>query len=268
MLQARALMIPETPTLSFDTTVPQAIEHFKSSPSSFAVVRASPERLHGVLTEASLVQVYLKYKNDPDRESLILYRNYFEPAQLIHEHEEFTEVVKKLMTAVGHRLFVINSAGALVGHITAKHILPFFSQPGAETHRPSKELQSQMMFFESFFSQSPFMMHSVNHDGHIQMANQMLHAVLGYEYGELIGKTIFDLYPKENHQKAQAGIKTIFSQGYHQIVHGKMLHKSGRQIEIELVSRALEDSGAKPIGTITVSRPLDMKILLEALPNI
>jgi PAS domain S-box-containing protein len=109
------------------------------------------------------------------------------------------------------------------------------------------------------------MMHSVNSQGFIQMANEMLHAILGYEYGELIGKTIYDLYPKRNHEKAQEGIKTIMSQGYHSIVKSEMVRKDGSHVSVELASRALEDPWKNPIGTITVSRPLEMKLLLEAL---
>ncbi len=269
MITARELMNPMTPALSFDSTVKDAIAFFESHPQQFATVSASRDRLQGVLTEGNLVKIFLRYQTQPSKEALIFYRDCFEPTQLIHQTEPFHEVVKKIMTSVGHRVFVIDEKSELVGHITAKDVLPFLV--GKQDTKPAiqgaafDELKSQLYMYESFFSKSPLMMHSVNPSGFIQMANEMLHALLGYEYGELIGKTIFDLYPKAAHSQAQEGIKTILSKGYHQVIQAEMVHKDGRAIKVEMASRALEDPWKNPIGTITVSRPLDMKLLLEVL---
>lgn len=271
MIQAKNIMHRQTPVLSFDTTIPEAIEFLKNCNEGFAAVQASPERLHGVLTEAPLMQIFLRYQAQPARETLIEHRDLFEPAQLTHEDEYLPEIVKKVVTAVGHRVFVINRAGEVVGYITAKDVLPYFSPKGPEIagdKKPMENWKSDLYLFETFFSKSPFMMHSVNKDGVIQMANEILHTVLGYEYGELIGKTIFDLYPESAHTKAEAGIKTIFSKGYHKVVNGKMVHKKGKAIDVELVSRALTNQFSETIGTMTVSRPIDMKYLLECLPNL
>ena len=125
MITARDLMNPMTPALSFDSTVQDAIAFFEKHPQQFATVSAGKDRLHGVLTEGALVKVFLRYQTQPSKEALIFYRDCFEPTQLIHETEVFHEVVKKVMTAVGHRVFVIDAAGELIGHITAKDILPF-----------------------------------------------------------------------------------------------------------------------------------------------
>jgi PAS domain S-box-containing protein len=272
MLIAKDLMNPSTPALSFDSTVTEAIEFFETHPHHFATVSATKDRLQGVLTEGNLVRVFLRYQTQTAKDALIFYRDCFEPAQLILQNEPFAEVVKKLMTAVGNRVFVIDTAGNMIGHITAKDILPYLA--GHPTQKPSMpvapdagmdELRSQLYLYESFFSKSPLMMHSVNQQGLIHMANEALHAVLGYEYGELIGKTIYDLYPKESHEKAQAGIQTIFTQGYHQVVQSAMVHKNGKLVPVELSSRALEDPRKRAVGTITVSRPLEMKQLLEIL---
>lgn len=268
MTTARDLMNPMTPALSFDSTVEDAIHFFEDHPQQFAAVSASRDRLNGVLTEGNLVRIYLRYQTQPAKDALIFYRDCFEPTQLILETEPLPEVIKKIMTSVGHRVFVIDSHGHLVGHITAKDILPYLGGKKQAKVQPSEafdELRSQLYLYEGFFSKSPFMMHSVNHQGFIQMANEMLHSILGYEYGELIGKTIYDLYPRQSHEKAQEGIKTILSQGYHQVIQAEMVHKNGSLIKVEMASRVLEDPWKNPIGTITVTRPLDMKLLLHGL---
>lgn len=264
-------MNPKTPVISFEASVPEAIDYLKNHAEGFAIVQASAERFHGVVTEASMMRMFLRFQSQPDKDAVILYRDLFEPAQLIQEDEFFPELVKKIVTAVGSRVFVINRAGALAGYITAKDILPYFSQtpPSAAAEaKPMEHLRSDLYLFETFFAKSPFMMHSVNKEGHIRMANEMLHSVLGYEYGELIGKTIFDLYPKEAHAQAAAGIKTIFSKGFHQVVRGKMVNKAGEAIEVELVSRALTNQLNEIVGTMTVSRPFDMNYLLTKMSHL
>lgn len=285
MFQAKDLMNPGTPSIAFDQTVAEAIHFFKTHSSGFVTVKAADDRYQGVLTEGNLVRVFLKSQAQPEKEALIFYRDCFEPMQLIHQDEEFAEIVKKIMTAVGNRVFVIDNQGVIVGHITAKDILPAFTfsaksegsdkkplnskgdvssssrEPGAQLD----SMKSELYLYESFFEKSPFMMHSVNPKGVIQMANEILHTLLGYAYGELIGKTIFDLYPKENHKKAEAGIQTILNHGFHKVIQAQMIAKDGQTIEVEMASRALTDPSGKSVGTITVSRPLNMDQLLAAL---
>lgn len=270
MIQAKNIMRRKTPVLSFDTTVPEAIEFLKNSVEGFAAVQASPERIHGVLTEGPLMQIFLRYQANTERDTLILHRDLFEPAQLTNEDELLPEIVKKVVTAVGNRCFVINKQSQVVGYITAKDILPYFSPTGPvmDDKKPMENLKSDLYLYETFFAKSPFMMHSVNREGVIQMANEILHTVLGYEYGELIGKTIFDLYPASAHSKAEAGIRTIFTKGYHKVVHAKMVNKKSEMVDVELVSRALTNQYSETIGTMTVSRPMDMKFLIDCLPQL
>jgi PAS domain S-box-containing protein len=279
MIYAKDLMAQGTPSVAFDQTVIEAIDYLKTHPTGFVAVKATDDRYQGVLTEGNLVRIFLRSQSQPEKQALIFYRDCFEPMQLIHEDEEFPEIVKKIMTAVGNRVFVIDGNGAIVGHITAKDILPTFVGKGGSPARvspqpavalPSGQLEmmkSELYLYESFFEKSPFMMHSVNPKGEIQMANEILHAVLGYPYGELIGKTIFDLYPKENHKKAQAGIKTILHDGYHAVIQAQMITKGQEVLEVEMASRALTDQKGVAVGTITVSRPLKMDYLLRNLDS-
>jgi PAS domain S-box-containing protein len=276
MIQAKKIMRAGTPSLSFDQTVADAVEFMNSHSDHFVAVKAADDRYHGVLTEGNLVRIYLRSQSQMDKQALIFYREWFEPMQLIQETEEFPEIVKKIMTSVGHRVFVIDSQGVVVGHITAKDILPYFENKKMELSRPEKaapiagsleQLKSELYLYESFFEKSPLMMHSVNPLGEIQMANEMLHSVLGYQYGDLIGKTIFDLYPKEAHKKAEAGIKTILHQGFHQVIQAQMVTKVGEVIEVEMASRVLLDQNSKPVGTMTVSRPLKMELILKSLKS-
>ncbi len=280
MITAKEIMTAETPSLSFDTSVLDAIYFLSTHKDNFVAVRADAERYHGVLTEAAMMQIFLRYQRNPETEALIFYRQYFEPMQLIQEGEIFPDIVKKLATAIGNRCFVINSRSQVIGHISAKDILPYFTKEyGLQAEKKAKvappmteqfrtqleDTRSDLYLYESFFTNSPFMMHSVDSKGEIRMANQMLHQVLGYQYGELIGKTIFDIYPPENHAVAAEGIKKILSRGYNNVSNGQMVTKDKKLVEVELISKALQDQTHQSIGTITVSRPLKMSVLLEMM---
>jgi PAS domain S-box-containing protein len=274
MVTAKEIMHRATPVLAFDCSIPDAIDYFRTSAFDFAVVQASADRFHGVLTEGILMRIYLRYKTHPQKEALIHYREHFEPAQLIHQNEPFSEIVKKIVTAVGNRVFVINEKSAVIGYIKAKDILPFFSSTKTKNETapvasadPS-DIQSHLYLYENFFTQSPFMMHSVNRKGEIQMANEILHRVLGYEYGQLLGKTVFDLYPQNVQKKVAESLSQIIESGSHKIVLGQMVHQSGDLIEVEMVSRALTDQIGTVIGTVTISRPVDMKYLLQCMPHL
>lgn len=268
MLIAKDLMNVNVPSLSFDATVIEAVEYFEHVKSDFAVIYATKERLQGVLTEPELIKIFLRYQSNNSKDTMIFYRDCLLPVQLVHESTGLHEVIKKVMTSVGNRIFVIDDKSELIGYITARNVLPILAgkQDAKKVAGPAfDEMKSQLYLYESFFSKSPFMMHSVNPQGYIQMANEILHQTLGYEYGELIGKTIFDLYSKQSHEKAQKGIQTIISKGYHQVVLTEMVRKNGEIIPVELASRLLEDPWHNPIGTITVSRPTDMNSILSKL---
>lgn len=279
MIRARDVMRKNTPVLDFDQTVSEAIVFLQKKDHGFVAVRASEDRYQGVLTEASLMRVYMRFQTQTEKESLIFYRDLFEPLQLISENEPFPEIVKKVVTAIGNRVFVIDEQTKVVGFITAKDILPLLAggaiaeqvivknQSTGQDGEDSKSLNSNLYLYESFFTNSPFMMHSVNQEGTIQMANEVLHRVLDYEYPHLIGKTIFEIYPLENHQKAREGLQKILDSGFHNITQGQMLTKDGARVDVELVSKALRDQNNRPLGTITVSRPIDMKVLLKVLPG-
>lgn len=276
MVTARDLMKINIPTLNFDMTVPQAIKFMSESISHFAVVEADSSRMNGVITEAALMKIYLRYQTQPEKETLILYRDLFDPIQLVLESEDFTQVVKKIMVSVGNRVIVVNADGKATGYITPKDILPYFnddlkSLKGGvvipKLNSDIEALKSDLYMYETFFTKSPFLMHSVNLQGNIQMANESMHAVLGYNYGDLIGKSVYDIYPQTNHEKVSSALKSVTDKAYQKIVKGQMVRADKKNIEVEMMTRALCNEKGESIGTITVSRPFDMEYFLSCLPN-
>jgi PAS domain S-box-containing protein len=253
------------PFFNYDTSLAELFDRLSGLPEGFAVVGES-SRAHGVIHEGTLLQIFLKHKQNPKYDALIFYRNYFDPIQFVQQEEDLNLVLKKVLMSVGNRIFVLNSDQKIIGYITAKDVLPQFLGSRNQCHgEGSKKWDTDFSFYEYFFDKAPFMMHSVNSEGKIQMANEMLHRVLGYDYPELIQRHLSDLYTEENWAKAQKGVQVIFKEGFHKVVKSAMLTKSGEAIEVELASRALLNPLGYRIGTVTVSRPLDMNVLIQSL---
>jgi PAS domain S-box-containing protein len=112
------------------------------------------------------------------------------------------------------------------------------------------------------------MMHSVDKEGRIIMANAKIHRVLGYEDGELVGMTIFDLYAKSCHHEALSGLKKIQEAGVHNSIYSTMMTKRGAKIRVDIVSSALLGLHKEFLGTISVSRIVDSELLLRALHGV
>lgn len=284
MLTAAEVMNHDLPLLNFDISVPEAMKKMASGKSSFYAVYATRDRLHGVVTEAGMVRIFLRYQQNPTKRELIHYRDCFEPIQLVSRGEVFPELLRKLVSAVGHRVFVIDLEGQVLGYVQIRDILPYFTESveavenedkimiskekSTRPQVPKEQLEgvkSDLYLYEGFFVKSPFMMHSVSPDGEIRMANEIIHQFLGYDYGELIGQPVYVLYPKENHGKVIDGMRKIFDKGFYRVVKGEMLTKSGESVDVEMVSRSLLDQKGEPVGTVTVSRPINIKNLLSML---
>jgi len=265
MIQAKNLMNAPVPFFHYDMSLNELFDHVSHLPEGFAVV-GDESRAHGVIHEGILLQIFLKHKHTPNQKALIFYRDFFDPIQFVQQEEDLNSVLKKVLTSVGNRIFVINSEQKIVGYVAARDVLPqFFGNRNRTQVEGYNKWETDFYFYENFFDKAPFMMHSVNSEGRIQMANEMLHRVLGYEYPELIQRHLSDLYTSDNWLKAQTGMQVIFKKGFHKVVNSAMRMKNGEVIEIELASRALLDAQGQAVGTVTVSRPIDMNVLIKSL---
>ncbi len=130
------------------------------------------------------------------------------------------------------------------------------------------DIENLLKMYRNVFEDSPYMMHSVNSDGRVIMANRRLHNILGYEDNEMIGKSLSDLYPKTVMHEAIGGLETIKKNGFHHVTYTTMLRKSGEKIRIDIASSALRSPKGDFIGTISISRLVDSEDLLRALHGI
>ena len=114
-------------------------------------------------------------------------------------------------------------------------------------------------------SDAKSVLQSVGPNGGIILANEKRHEALGYEPGELLSKTIFDLYPPSVHKEAAAGLKKVMADGRHNLTYSSMVKKDGGIIRVDLASTSLRDENRPFLGTFPVSRQYGSDARLRSL---
>ena len=92
--------------------------------------------------------------------------------------------------------------------------------------------------------------------------------MLGYEDGELVGKTIFDIYDDSMHEEAREGLKKVVETGYHYITYTTLKRRNGETVRCDIASSPLQDERGEFISTISVLRPVDADDLLKILDKV
>jgi hypothetical protein len=80
---------------------------------------------------------------------------------------------------------------------------------------------------------------------------------LGYAPGQLLGKSIEDLYAKPFHQDARDSLHVLLSEGASLQVLSQMLTSKGEILNVEIQSSVFHDSNGRPAGTISITRVLE-----------
>lgn len=237
----------------------------------------------GILTELNLARAILREHVGQEKKEIVYHHKdlLLQPA-VVEYNSSIVEVVNVLLASENHRVYVTNAQGKIIGVISPVDLLYFLNGEEKKFHDLQKELHAAhekitnlstaitslkqiTEVYKDLYEDAPTMMHSVDSEGKIIMANKKIHEVLGYEDGELVNKSILELYPKSVHHEALAGLKTILDKGEHKEVYTTMLTKKGEKLRVDLVSTALKDEYDKNIGSITVSRTVDSDNLLRAL---
>jgi PAS domain S-box-containing protein len=262
----------------------QAEKVFFDHRLSTASVLVDKKRILGVMTDFQFLKFFLLKNSDPNKARVKDFAEELDPVVLIDESEPITTAFKLMMQSPSHRIYV-TAQGFLTGALSPKDILPFLAGDNAmERHRDDKDLvaarikikllltelskaQATLEDYQQVFNSSPYMMHSVDLDGKITMANPMMHYVLGYRDHELIGKHITDLYSQQYHREAMAGLARVKITGFQPIVNTLMVRKDKELVKVDLASTAKTGPEGEVIGTVTISRISDSGKMLEALSS-
>ena len=252
----------------------------------YAPVVTPNKEVLGMLSEMGLIKASLRQYLEPDiHEKVVHHKELLDEPTFIEEDSSIDDVVKAIMKSPNNRLLVKNKQGLMVGIISPKDLLWLvsgqqkksvnlkvelekFKQEATNLSSKLSDIENMLKMYRNVFDDSPYMMHSVNSDGQVIMANKCLHNILGYEKNEMIGKSLSDLYPKTVMHEAIGGLETIKKNGFHHVTYTTMVKKSGDKIRIDIASSALRSPKGDFVGTISISRLVDSEDLLRALHGI
>ena len=240
----------------------------------------------GVLSELTLLKAYMLHKTKFQKSDKVGHHvDLLEPVSYVKVTATLAEVLREMITTPTHRLLVKDEKDKIVGIISPKDLMrAMLGEPNPNQNIRQKLLETQaelektvlkiqtiektLDVYQKAFQETPYMMHAVNAKGTILMSNRCEHEILGYEDGELVGKSIYDIYPSVMHSDAERGLKTVIQQGFHHMTYTTLLRKDGSQVRCDIASSSLQDEKGKFLSTITVLRAIDSEALLRSLHGI
>jgi PAS domain S-box-containing protein len=283
---AKDLMTEKPMHVQSGASIMEATDFFLEKEVTSAPVINPLGELLGVLTDLGLVKSFLlQHASISKHDKIAHHLEVLEKAEFVSEETAVLDVVKAMIKAKAHRVLVVNDKGKLTGIVSPTDILLFLKGQQKKSHslkeqlKDSEEhveklkgevsdLRDNLDRYQGLFSETPYMMHSIDENAKIIMANKKIHQVLGFEPGELVGKTLFDIYPKTVQHEALAGLKKIQKEGFHHLTYTSMKKKSGELVRVDIVSSSLHDHYGKFLSTISVAREIDSEALLRALHGV
>lgn len=286
MRTASEIMTPNPKMIASGDSLTDVIKLFiENGITSSPVINPIGEIL-GVLTELSLVKAYMLHKakfNTSDRVGH--HTELFEVITYINEQSPLADVLKVMVNSPTKRLLVKDSSDKIVGIISPKDIMrAILGTNGAsqnireklvetegrlkETLNKVESMEKHLEVYRKVFHETPYVMHAVDENGIIIMANKREHELLGYKEGELIGKSMYDLYAEPMHEAAARGLKAIIDGGHQNVTYTSLRHHNGTTIRCDIASSSMRDRHGKFLSTISVLRPMDSEELLRILNGI
>lgn len=258
------------PVLRSDRTLEEA-EQFLREHRAVAVPVVTPGgNLVAVLTDFQLLKCFLKRSQQTP--NLLFVGNYLsemDPVKTIDEDESILEAFRQMVASPNHRIIVVK-ANQITGMLEPSDLFSVMSEKEPKkgerpTKRRTRSEEAAAVPMESLMlAQAPATVHAVDFGGTIQYANKFVHILLGYDDGELIGKTLRDLYPTTSHEDAFNGLLRIRQIGYHAQVNVSMVMKNQELVKIDVVTLLRYDDKGMPAGTVTIGH-LDEKAMNEQL---
>ena len=263
-----------------------AVEVYNSKNFTTAAVITPLGEILGQLTDMDLLKALVHHKNQGVKYSKIIHaKEYFEPVFYVNEEDHLKDVIREMTKSSTHRVLVKGRRDKITGIISPKDILHKLHETENNEATLFEELQSlykeneslkeklsemsnYLQTYDAVFQSGLYMLHSVDSSGRIILANEKLHETLGYDAGELLGKTIFDIYPSTVHREASAGLKKVMADGRHNLTYSSMVKKDGSIIRVDLASASLRDENGHFLGTFTISRQYGSDAMLRSLHGV
>lgn len=267
-------------TLDEGTTLAEAAQFFASHKLTTVPVTGEGGRIIGVLSDFHLLRALLKSRQETGPGATLKdVKEELDPVVTIHEDDSIVSAFRLMVQSPNHRIYAMHG-DRLCGALSPKDVILFMAgvkdrneqimdelvQKQIETIlRELNDTRRRLTEYQAMFHDAPYLMHSVDLSGKVTAANRMIHFVLGYDDGELIGKSLRQLYPPENYQQAMQGLDTVTKLGFHPVVNAVMVKKDAGLVRVDIASTLKSDDKGVPVGTITVGRLSDTYRMINYL---
>lgn len=286
MRTAQEIMTPKPKMVLGSDKLEDVMKLFLEQGITSSPVLSSNQTPLGILSELNLTKAYMLHRSKVQGSDKVAHHmDLLDPIVSVPEDAPISEVLKEMVSAPTHRILVKNRADQIVGIISPKDLMRAMigqNNPAQNLKEKLKETETRLKLallkvtqvekhldvYSQAFHETPYMMHAVNDKGIILMANKRSHDVLGYKNGELIGKSIFDLYTKPMHPEAVEGLKKVMATGSHHLTYTSLQKKDGSHVRCDIATSALFDEHKKFMSTISVLRPIDSDEMLRILNGI
>ena len=280
------LMTPNPKMISSSSTLEDVLHVFLNNGITSSPVINPLGEILGMLSEITLLKAFTLHKTKFQKSDKVGHHlELLDPVSFIPSTATLAEVLKEMLATPTHRILVKNEKNKIVGIISPKDIMRAMigeANPNQNVReklleteealkQSAKKIQSiekTLEVYQKAFQETPYMMHAADVDGKILMANRCEHENLGYDEQELIGKSIYEIYPASMHTQVADGLKTIIEKGRHPLTYTTLVRKNGSLIRCDVTSSSLVDNDGKFKSTITVFRIIDSEALLRSLHGV
>ena len=275
------IMSPAPIIIPADADVDNVEQTFVQNRITTAPVIYGFDQILGVLSDFKLVKIFLRRAslmktNGPKQYVVGYFSDEFDPVVTIDENAPIADAFKLIIQSPNHRVFA-TANGKLSGVLSPKDLLPYLSgERKALNERRSEskiqqvlselqEVKEQLQSFTEFFDLAPYPMHSATFDGTIIMANRMLHSILGYAPGELVGKSVFDIYPYMFVKEIEKSLEVIRTVGYNPVISTMLVKRDRSTLKADVATVLRRDEHGIPHSTISVTRVTEKINLMDFL---
>jgi len=145
-------------------------------------------------------------------------------------------------------------------HKYLEHLLKEREFKLKESVRQIKEAEER---FKAIFDSSAVSIILTDRKENIVLCNPFTFQLLGMRSDELLGKPVFSLYPKEEWEKIRK--LKIHRLGIDHYLDTKVIDKSGRLVDVDILISALKNGEGKITGSIGIMRDITERRMAERL---
>ena len=111
---------------------------------------------------------------------------------------------------------------------------------------------------------SPDAVTQTDANGKILMCNMQTAILLGYEHpDELIGQSVFGLFPPDELERATANMRKTLEDGIIRNVEYRLVKKDGSQFPVELSAALIRDAAGKPVAFMALTHDITKRKRVE-----